>query len=124
MLNKVLMRVDFPRPDSPIALSNFLYFTAVPLTDYHNVKAKSFSNTLSVPLVGKVGETNVPSQLAPDNISHVICCGCSCFWVFRAYRLTSTDWQRRGFSDVGRCGFAIRNWAWRYSRNRRRLYSR
>ena len=41
------------------------------LTDNHDVKVETLANTLAVPLVGKVGETNVAGQFAADNILHI-----------------------------------------------------
>lgn len=41
------------------------------LTDNHHVKVESFTDTLTVPLVGQVGETNVAGQLAANNVLHI-----------------------------------------------------
>lgn len=46
------------------------------LTNNHHVEVESFANTLPVPLVGQVGETNVASQLPANDVLH-ICCGLS-----------------------------------------------
>lgn len=38
------------------------------LTNNHNVEVEALANTLTVPLVGKVGKANVARQLSADNV--------------------------------------------------------
>ena len=38
------------------------------LTDNHHVEVEALAHTLSVPLVGKVGEANIAGQLSADNV--------------------------------------------------------
>ena len=75
MLKRVLTRVDFPRPDSPEQINTFYLFLDIlfsrSLTDNHDVKVEALANTLAVPLVRQVGETNVSGQLPADNVPHV-----------------------------------------------------
>lgn len=40
-------------------------------TDNHNIEVESLADTLAVPLVREVGETNVTGQLAANNILHI-----------------------------------------------------
>lgn len=40
-------------------------------TDNHNIEVESLADTLAVPLVGQVGETNVAGQLAANNVLHI-----------------------------------------------------
>lgn len=83
MLNSVLTRVDFPRPDSPeIAISYSLYMTCGrvgELTNNHDIEVEALTDTLTVPLVGQVGKTDVTRQLSAHNIlvlNHSARCGC------------------------------------------------
>jgi hypothetical protein len=62
----------------------------VMLTNNHDVKVEAFADTLAVPLVGKVGEANVSSQLAADDISHITGSLSGGLWVFGADRLCGT----------------------------------
>jgi hypothetical protein len=41
------------------------------LANNHNIEIETLTDTLTVPLVGEVGETNVSRQLPPDNVPHV-----------------------------------------------------
>ena len=41
-------------------------------TDNHDVEVKSLADTLAVPLVGQVGETDIAGQLAADHVLHVV----------------------------------------------------
>jgi hypothetical protein len=41
-------------------------------TDNHDVKVESLADTLAVPLVGQVGETDVAGQLAANHVLHVV----------------------------------------------------
>lgn len=53
VLKRVLTRVDFPRPDSPLivsAVSLLIYLRA--LTNDHDVEVKALADTLAVPLIG------------------------------------------------------------------------
>ena len=45
------------------------------LTNNHDVETESFSNTLAVPLVWQIGESNKTGQLPAHNVLHVA--GCS-----------------------------------------------
>lgn len=40
-------------------------------TDDHHIEVEALADTLTVPLVGQVGKTDVASQLAADHILHV-----------------------------------------------------
>lgn len=40
-------------------------------TDNHNIEVESLADTLAVPLVRQVGETNVTGQLAANNVLHI-----------------------------------------------------
>ncbi len=53
VLKRVLTRVDFPRPDSPLIISTvrFVVFLKA-LTNDHNVKVEALADTLAVPLIG------------------------------------------------------------------------
>jgi hypothetical protein len=72
VLNRVLTRVDLPRPDSP---RNIISHTCLDLaailqhTNNHNIEVEALSHTLAVPLVGKVGETNIAGQLSSDDVT-------------------------------------------------------
>lgn len=41
-------------------------------TDNHDVEVESLADTLAVPLVGQVGETNIAGQLAANHVLHVV----------------------------------------------------
>lgn len=41
------------------------------LTDNHNVEVEAFPDTLAMPLVWQVGESNESCQLSAHNVSHV-----------------------------------------------------
>lgn len=41
-------------------------------TDNHDVEVESLADTLAVPLVGQVGETDITSELAADHVLHVV----------------------------------------------------
>lgn len=76
MLNRVLTSVDLPRPDSPVVptletLASPKCKVTIPLTDNHHVEVEALANALAVPLVGKVGETDVTSELATDDVAEV-----------------------------------------------------
>ena len=51
------------------------------LTNNHDVEVEAFADTLAVPLIGKVGESNVSRQLAANNISHITGSLSSSLWV-------------------------------------------
>lgn len=76
----MLTRVDFPRPDSPAQCQwpLILYFAKQiasiesSRTNNHDIEVETLTDTLAVPLVGQVGETNVASKLATDDILHVV----------------------------------------------------
>lgn len=40
-------------------------------TDNHDIEVEALADTLAVPLVGKIGETNVACQLSANDVSHV-----------------------------------------------------
>lgn len=74
MLNKVFTRVDFPRPDSPngdISFHNTFSLHSASHTNNHHIEVEALADTLAVPLVGQVGETDVACQLAADHVLHV-----------------------------------------------------
>ena len=41
------------------------------LTDNHDVKVEALADTLAVPLVGQIGETDVAGQLAANDVLHI-----------------------------------------------------
>lgn len=41
-------------------------------TNNHHIEVETLADTLAVPLVGQVGETDVASQLAADDVLHVV----------------------------------------------------
>jgi hypothetical protein len=45
------------------------------LTNNHDVETESFSDTLAVPLVWQIGESDETGQLPAHNVRHVACCG-------------------------------------------------
>lgn len=59
-------------------------------TNNHNIEVESLTDTLSVPLVGQVGETDISGQLPPDDVLAIclgssLSCqlrvgGLSCYW--------------------------------------------
>jgi hypothetical protein len=75
VLNRVLTKVDFPRPDSPGVIFSARGLSSnqiqIVLTNDHNVEVEALAHTLAMPLVGQVGETNVASKLPADNVPHV-----------------------------------------------------
>lgn len=73
MLKSVLTRVDFPRPDSPETdqYGNNGGLRTMKLTDNHDVKVEAFPDTLAMPLVWQVGESDESCQLSAHNVSHV-----------------------------------------------------
>lgn len=73
MLKSVFTRVDLPRPDSPmdnVSNQGFSrgHTTSCPLTNNHDVEVEALSDTLAVPLIWQVGETNVTRQFSANNI--------------------------------------------------------
>lgn len=70
MLKRVLTRVDLPRPDSPAKFisSKKINHRVSVHTNNHNVEVETLANTLAMPLVGQVGESNVSSQLAAHDV--------------------------------------------------------
>jgi hypothetical protein len=54
------------------------------LTNNHYVEVESFAHTLAVPLVGQIGETNVASQFAANDVLHVRGSLSHSFWILRA----------------------------------------
>ena len=84
-MKRVLTKVDFPSPDSPIILSHcclpILMWT---LTNYHNVEVEPFTDTLAVPLVRQIGEAHVSCELPSNNIPHVTSRLCRGLGVFGA----------------------------------------
>jgi hypothetical protein len=44
------------------------------LTNNHDVETETFSDTLAVPLVWQIGESNEAGQLPAHNVLHVACC--------------------------------------------------
>jgi hypothetical protein len=91
-------------------------------TNDHDVEVEPLADTLAVPLVGKVGKTNVASQLSANDVSHVAGGLGGGLWVFGrhglGYRACSTcHWVAP--LDFGRGSLAIRHrWAcrsWRRS---------
>lgn len=73
MLNRVLTRVDFPRPDSPETRYQLCSHEPLSLvhTDNHDIEVETLADTLAVPLVGQIGETNIASELAADDVLHI-----------------------------------------------------
>jgi len=53
VLKRVLTRVDFPRPDSPLIVSaQYVLVYPTALTNDHNVEVEALADTLAVPLIG------------------------------------------------------------------------
>lgn len=40
-------------------------------TDHHNIEVETLANTLAVPLVGQIGESNIAGKLAANNVLHI-----------------------------------------------------
>lgn len=100
---------------------------SVQLTDNHDIEVEAFTDTLAMPLVGQVGETDVASQLAADHVLHVgggLSCGLGIAGAdglgdTRAHRVAALDERRLravvGSRRVPRCdgrrdGGAARRW--------------
>ena len=78
VLNSVLMRVDFPKPDSPVkplqannATVSCRNLKKTPRergpTDDHSGELESLPYALPVDLVGQIGETDVAHQFFADD---------------------------------------------------------
>ena len=75
VLKRVLTRVDFPRPDSPIGRSASKIVRGLSSrskhTNHHDVEVEAFTDALSMPLIRKICESNVTSKFPAHNVSHV-----------------------------------------------------
>lgn len=73
MLNRVLTRVDFPRPDSPGEHCEDDPYAPVRYvrTDNHHIEVEPLADALAVPLVRQVGETDVAGELAAHDVLHI-----------------------------------------------------
>lgn len=85
-------------------------------TDNHDVKVESLADTLAVPLVGQVGETDVAGQLAANHVLHVVGSLSDGLGVARANSLSisGAHWvgslhERRLLAAAGRGGVAGRD---------------
>lgn len=124
MLKRVLIKVDFPSPDSP-ALCQFMYIDGGwsdeqicgEHTNNHDIEVEALADALAVPLIGKIGEANVACQLSANNVSHVAGGLGSGLWVFRRHGLRDSSCAVCHYIaqlDVRRCLLAIRHcWACR-----------
>ena len=56
-------------------------------TDNHNIEVEAFSHTLAMPLVGKVGKSNVAGELSAHDIPGIGSCLCRNLGVLRYNRL-------------------------------------
>lgn len=80
MLNKVLTRVDLPRPDSPVkglvvwhpSRCRCYKRDGDERTNNHDVEVEAFSHTLAVPLVREVSKTDIASKLSSNDVSAVV----------------------------------------------------
>lgn len=76
VLKRVLTSVDLPRPDSPkdmlVQPQQGNSARGGKHTDDHNIKVEPLTDALAVPLVGKVGESNITSQFPTDNVLVVV----------------------------------------------------
>lgn len=76
VLKRVLTRVDFPRPDSPVRVAtrrrveferpNCERQTKKKRTDDHSSKLETLADALAVDLVGEVGKADVAHELFAD----------------------------------------------------------
>lgn len=73
VLNSVLIRVDFPSPDSPIPSFLLVHYgllgdseQGAGRTDDHGGELETLADAFTVHLIGKVGEPNVAHELFPD----------------------------------------------------------
>lgn len=110
MLNKVLISVDLPSPDSPARCQQYpARALRLIRTNNHDIEIESLSDTLPMPLIGEIGKSNISCQFSSDHIPHVISsCSCS-LGVFRGHCLCSICSHGVAFLHVGRCRFAIRD---------------
>lgn len=79
-------------------------------TDNHDIEVEALADTLAVPLVGQVGETDVASELSANNVSHVAGGLGGGLWVFRRHGLgdsSCTICHYVAQLDVGRSLLAI-----------------
>jgi len=73
VLNRVLIKVDLPRPDSPEWRKWGVLACVEPegagkeRTDDHGGELETFSDAFSMHLVGKIGEAHVAHQLFADD---------------------------------------------------------
>ena len=75
------------------------------LTNNHDVETETFSDTLAVPLVWQIGESDETSQLPAHNVLHVACCGGGSLGVSMGNSLDLRRYgthQRRGRAAIGR----------------------
>lgn len=63
------------------------------LTDNHDVEVESLADRLAVPLVWKVGKTNVSGELSANNVAHVTCLLSSNLWVGGSDALWHLHWR-------------------------------
>lgn len=77
------------------------------LTNDHDIEVESLADTLAVPLVGQIRETDVASQLAADDIAHVGSSLSDGLRVFGAHRLgVACTTHRVASFDIWRSGLA------------------
>lgn len=76
VLKRVLMSVDFPRPDSPVEMrlpvekrwEQTKRTVTMTRTDDHGGKLEALPHALPVYLVGEIGKTNVSHELLANNV--------------------------------------------------------
>ena len=89
MLKRVLTRVDFPSPDSPMRVSVICGDSnSRTRTDNHDVEVEALADALAMPLVGQVGETDIAGQLSSHDITHVAGSGGGSLRVFGGHGLS------------------------------------
>lgn len=71
VLKRVLIRVDLPRPDSPVQRGDIITSSRktswLSLTDNHGCKLEALEDTLAVNLIGEIGKSNITCELFANN---------------------------------------------------------